>query len=1177
MEIEIEDAAQQLQRLLLAVRAGNVGLWDWDIRTNKVRFSPEWKHQLGYEDHEISDDFGEWQSRVHPDDVGQILKLTQAFLEKPRPGYKAEFRIRHKDGSYRWVLGQAALDFDDEGKPAHMLGSQVDITDQKHAERIERAHHLVLETTLDGFILYDTSGYVLEVNQSYVRMTGYARDELIGMHISELSLISSTPEAVKTRIESIIEQGGHSEFETKHRHRNGHQVLFRVSNRYLSEANCIYSFLHDITEQRKAEESLLRSERNYREVIEQAGDAITIADHHGKRYLDVNQAACNLFGYSREEFLELGLRDFFDPDDLEGTSIRLEEMWAGKVIKSERRLRRKDGSFVAVEMNAKMLSDGRLLSIKRDITERIEAARILKSREERFQALFDRASEGISIVSAGGKLIAANESYARMHGYTPQEILTKNLRDLDITGGISMIPERMRRILSGESLVFEVDNYHKDGHTFPMEVSASLINIDGVDLIQSFSRDITERKRAEAELRIASVAFEIQESLMITDARGVILRVNQAFIENTGYTAEEIVGQTPRILKSGHHDTDFYRAMWGAISQTGTWQGEIWDRRKNGEIYPKWLTISTVKGNDGVITHYVGSHIDITARKQQENQISENEHRLAEILNVSPIAVRIATRQGRKVVYHNRSYADLIKNVDALGDDPQKYYARVEDYEEVLLELAQGKSIINRQIEFHIPCNSSTAWVLASYMPMQYKGEDAVLGWFYDITERKSAEEKIRQLAFHDSLTRLPNRQLLLDRLQHALASSARNERKGAVLFIDLDNFKTLNDSLGHVLGDLLLQQVAERLVSCVREGDTVARLGGDEFVVMLEDLSEETIEAAEQAEGVGEKILAALSRPYQLNKPTFRGSGSIGATVFGRENQDTEELLKQADIAMYQAKKEGRNILRFFDHKMQEAINTRVALEEELHKALANRQFQLHYQIQVGRSRCIIGAEALIRWEHPEHGLVAPAKFIPLAEETGLILPIGHWLLETACAQLKAWQKDDVTQHLTLAVNVSAKQFRQADFVSQVESSVQRHGITPGRLKLELTESLLLDNVEETIAIMNALRAIGVQLSLDDFGTGYSSLQYLKKLPLNQIKIDQSFVRDITTDPSDAAIVQTIIAMAETLNLEVIAEGVETEAQRAFLDLRGCRAYQGYLFGRPTTIEQFEVILRQS
>jgi len=444
---------------------------------------------------------------------------------------------------------------------------------------------------------------------------------------------------------------------------------------------------------------------------------------------------------------------------------------------------------------------------------------------------------------------------------------------------------------------------------------------------------------------------------------------------------------------------------------------------------------------------------------------------------------------------------------------------------------------------------------------------------FSDITQSKKSEEEVNYLAFYDQLSGLPNRRLLLNRLHQALASSVRNHREGALLFIDLDNFKTINDTLGHYIGDLLLQQVAHRIESCVREGDTVARLGGDEFVVILKELSEHSLEAAERAEAIGEIIRAALNETYQLATYEYRNTPSIGITLFNK-NSSVDDLLKQADIAMYQSKNSGRNTLRFFDPLMQENINSRATIEEELRKAYDFRQFQLYYQIQVDRLNRPFGAEALIRWMHPERGLISPSVFIPVAEETGLILPIGQWILETACMQLKIWQQNTLTRDLTLSVNVSAKQFRQEQFVEQVQTVVLHNNINPMRLKLELTESLLLENIEETITTMAALRALGVRFSLDDFGTGYSSLQYLKRLPLDQLKIDQSFVRDIAVDDSDKTIVSTIVAMAASLKLNVIAEGVETEVQRQLLLDSGCTHYQGYFFGKPVPIGEFEAML---
>ena len=447
---------------------------------------------------------------------------------------------------------------------------------------------------------------------------------------------------------------------------------------------------------------------------------------------------------------------------------------------------------------------------------------------------------------------------------------------------------------------------------------------------------------------------------------------------------------------------------------------------------------------------------------------------------------------------------------------------------------------------------------------------------FQEITERKMAEQQIQKLAFYDALTNLPNRRLLMDRLHQALAISDRDAHYGAVLFMDLDHFKTLNDTKGHDIGDLLLIEVSKRLESCLREGDTVARLGGDEFVVVLEALSMNSSDAARQAEMVAEKIHTELNRPYQLKDYSHSTTPSIGIVLFNGHLNSIDDLLKFADIAMYQAKTAGRNTIRFYDPEMQTVIEQRASLEAELRLAIEQQQFRLYYQIQVDSQRRPLGAEVLLRWEHPQRGLVSPLHFIPLAEETGLILPIEKWVLRTACEQLKIWQKDKLTCDLTLAVNVCGLQFSQDDFVDQVKHILLESGADPTKLKLEMTESMMLENIEDIIGKMNELKLFGLSFSLDDFGTGYSSLQYLKRLPLDQIKIDQSFVRDINTDHNDDAIVQTIIAMTDALGFNVIAEGVETGVQHAFLEQCGCHAFQGYLFSKPIPIEQFEVLLKQ-
>jgi diguanylate cyclase (GGDEF)-like protein/PAS domain S-box-containing protein len=500
----------------------------------------------------------------------------------------------------------------------------------------------------------------------------------------------------------------------------------------------------------------------------------------------------------------------------------------------------------------------------------------------------------------------------------------------------------------------------------------------------------------------------------------------------------------------------------------------------------------------------------------------------------------------------------LYADAAAFHDNTRKVLEQGEWSGEIVQQRKDGSTLI---VEAH--------WTL---LRDEQQAPEAILAINTDITERKAAEREIHHLAFFDHLTGLPNRQLLRDRLQHALAMEARNQQVGALLFIDVDNFKTLNDTLGHAIGDLLLQQIALRLQSCLRRGDTLARLGGDEFVIVLENLAATPDEAAALATGVGEKILASFAPAFQLAGYGHHCTSSIGVTLFNDQPATLDELLQRADLAMYQAKAHGRNALRFFDPAMQAVVAARAELEADLRAALQQQTFELHYQAQVDSLGRICGAEALLRWHHPERGWIAPASFIPLAEETGLILPIGQRVLETACAQLVAWAALPHMDALSVSVNVSARQFRQPDFVDQVLQVIDRSGVDPQRLKLELTESLLVDNMEETIVKMGALKARGIGFSLDDFGTGYSSLAYLKRLPLDEIKIDQSFVRDVLSDPNDASIAHSILALGQSLNLAVVAEGVETEAQHAFLADHGCQAYQGFLFNKPQPPAIFEV-----
>jgi diguanylate cyclase (GGDEF)-like protein/PAS domain S-box-containing protein len=691
--------------------------------------------------------------------------------------------------------------------------------------------------------------------------------------------------------------------------------------------------------------------------------------------------------------------------------------------------------------------------------DRLEAAvtqhtQELSTAKENLEAILDAVPDLLFEIDAEGVIQSYHSNRQGIFSQPNNAFIQHNFREFLSSEAAAVVAEALAEAGakgSAQGYAYSVDAPEGE-RVYELSVARKYQQLGAKLCFVVLSRNITERKQAEEDLRIAATAFEASEGMLITDPSGNILRVNNAFCEITGFSAEDVIGKNPRILKSGRHDVAFYQAMWKAIILNGSWQGEIWNRRRCGEVFPEWLTITAVKNELQQITHYVST--------------------------------------------------------------------------------------------------------------------------LTDITDRKADEARIHRLAFFDPLTQLPNRSLLRDRLEQAVVSSQREQSHGALLFIDLDDFKSLNDNRGHHIGDLLLIAVAKRLLKSVREQDTVARLGGDEFLVVLEQLDDDYQQAARQAQQVGDKILRELNLAYDLEGQEYFNSSSIGVCLYSPLQRNIDELMKQADQAMYHAKAAGRNTLRFFDPSMQALTAQRFALQSELREALIRQQFQLYYQPQVDLRGKVIGAEALIRWRHPHKGMVPPLDFIPLAEESGLILPLGEWIIATACEQLLAWAKQPQTAHLSLSINVSARQFQHPDFVQQILTVLARTPIDPGRIILELTESMLVADQELIIEKMSQLKAHGIRFSLDDFGTGYSSLTYLKRLPINELKIDKSFVNDILTNTNGAAIAVMIIHLAQSMDLDVIAEGVETRAQFEWLREQGCHLFQGYYFGRPVAASGFSIEL---
>ncbi|MBI2312128.1 MAG: PAS domain S-box protein [Betaproteobacteria bacterium] len=980
----------------------------------------------------------------------------QALFDNP--GVQVyEAQVKYADGSLHDILFSKATFNKANGELGGLVGVMLDISERKRAEaelkEREKRLAVLFERAGDIILVHDKAGRIVDVNRQACQSLGYERGELIGMTVPDIDLhcVPGRPEGPW----STLAEGRTVTVEGLHRRKDGSSFAVEVRVALIApEPDALFmAVARDITRRKQAEEAVRDARDRLRALIRASPVAIMGLDLEG-RVTMWNPAAERMFGWSEKEVL--GQMNPIVPPDREAEFRAL----LGKACRGESftgvelKRRRKDSSTIAVSLSVAPLSDERgsisgVIAVLADISGRREMEDALRASEQKFRSYIDNALDAVLVADETGRFLESNPAARALFGYSEEEFRRRSIPEV-----LDPDPENLEqgrqhfaRVLDTGKSVGTVWNRRKDGTPMLLDINAVAL---GNNRFLGFLRDVTAQQLAAQQIRLYARVFESsQDAIIITNPRNEIIAVNRAFTDITGYGQDEVLGRNPKLLSSGRQDQGFYINLWTAIRETGHWQGELWNRRKSGEVYPEWVTISAVKDGRGSITNYIAI--------------------------------------------------------------------------------------------------------------------------FSDISERKAAEEHISYLAQHDGLTGLPNRTLMQDRLKLALATANRAGDMVAVMFLDLDRFKTINDSLGHQLGDQLLIGVAERLGDSVRVSDTVSRVGGDEFVVILPTITE-----VEDVALVAEKIIRNVSRPYQIETHEINTTPSIGIAIFPNDGEDMGTLIKNADTAMYHAKESGRNNYQFFTQDMNARAFERLMMETRMRRAYERSEFLLYFQPQVGiAGGRLVGLEALIRWNHPDMGLVAPVKFIHVAEDSGLIVAIGEWVIREACRQNRAWQAAGLPA-VPVAVNLSAIQFRNKGLLDAVERALRDSGLEACYLELELTESSVMQDPEVTSDVLGKLKAMGVKLAVDDFGTGYSSLNYLKRFPLDKLKVDQSFVRDILADPSDRAIVSAIVAMGHSLGLTVVAEGVEDREQLALLRAEGCDEYQGYLVSEPLPANEVQKLLEK-
>lgn len=1063
---EVKAAYERLEQSQEAYRVLAEYSLDWEYWLGPdghfLYISPGCEAVTGYRAEELIAAPALLASLIHPEDRARWVAHTHLASDAPADPDTGEtgvmlLRLCARDGSEHWIEHVCRPVISADGRYLGRRGVNRDVSARVEAERALRRSEAFLLATGQ---LARVGGWELELPSRQLRWTQVTRDlhEVPPDYQPQLDrAIAFYDPADRPRLQQALQQAiTHGEpFALELRF-----LTARGTQRWVKATGTprwrdgklvqVRGTFQDISERVAADQALRASEARFRSVFDAAPLGIAVLDQ-AQRMIMANPTLQGLLGRGGAELQQLCWADCTAPEDHDADARALQALYRGEQrrITRDKRFLHRDGSLLWTRVTLALGHDhdgtpGHVIAMVADIGEQRAAELALRESEEKYRALFQSASEGMAVFQHG-RLVSINRAGLAMLGHDdPAAVLGLTPAALsppcqgDGRDSHSAIARYLDAALAGGMQRFEWDHQRADGGRLAVELTLIRVELGGAPALFATWHDLgPERAARERERRARTVFENTSQGVIVTDPEQRILAVNPAFTEITGYSEDEVLGQTPRLLRSARHEADFYRALWAELTQTGRWRGEVWNRRKSGELYPQLTTISAVFDEHGALTNYV-----------------------------------------------------------------------------------------------------------------------AVFG---DNTQLKRSEEALYRLAHHDALTGLPNRVLLRARVEQAIKRAGRDQCLLALLFLDLDMFKNVNDSLGHPVGDGLLQQVAQGMAHQVRTADSLARLGGDEFVVLMEDFTDPNTAAQ-----LARRLLQVFARPFSVQGRELYITASIGISVYPNDGKDMDQLLANADIAMYQAKEQGRNTYRFFEAAMTAGAMERLRLEVALRGALGRGELQLAYQPQVRlRDRCMNGVEALLRWRNPDLGDVPPDRFIPVAEEIGMIGEIGAWVLEQGCRQMAAWEAHGFLVP-RLAVNISVHQLERPDVVEQVRAILARTGITPDRLELEVTETVLMRQAERVIANLNELRDLGITLAVDDFGSGFSSLGYLKRLPIRRLKIDRMFIDHLTEDPSDDAISRAIIALGRGLGLEVIAEGVETEIQAEFLTEEGCHEAQGYLFGRP-------------